>query len=74
MKQPLFVNTGIRLSGQQFAKLDNLARSLNTSRNRAIGWLLDNAVVQAPTARVELQNGDNSPSVVKSTDAAGIVY
>jgi hypothetical protein len=61
MKQPLFVNTGIRLSGQQFAKLDNLAQSLNTSRNRAIGWLLDNAVVQAPTARVELQkNSRNS--------------
>ncbi len=59
MKQPLFVNTGIRLSGQQFAKLDNLAQSLNTSRNRAIGWLLDNAVVQAPTATIGQKNSGN---------------
>jgi hypothetical protein len=54
----MFVNTGVRMTGAQRAKLDRLAQSLNTSRNRVFGMLLDAAEVQAPTARVELQKNN----------------
>jgi hypothetical protein len=56
MEERLFVNTGVRMTGAQRAKLDQLAQSLNTSRNRVFGMLLDAAEVQAPSARVELKN------------------
>lgn len=56
MKQTMFVNTGVRLTKAQRDKLAALARSLNTSRNRVFGMLLDAAEVQAPTAKVELKN------------------
>ena len=61
MEERLFVNTGVRMTGAQRAKLDQLAQSLNTSRNRVFGMLLDAAVVQAPMAKVELRkNSRNS--------------
>ena len=63
-------NTGVRLNEAQRAKLDRLAQSLNTSRNRVFGMLLDAAEVQAPVARVELQK--NSRSGVCTTQAAGV--
>jgi hypothetical protein len=54
-------NTGVRLNEAQRAKLDRLAQSLNTSRNRVFGMLLDAAEVQAPVAKVELRkNSRNS--------------
>jgi hypothetical protein len=61
MEDRMFVNTGVRMTGAQRAKLDRLAQSLNTSRNRVFGMLLDAAEVKAPVARVELQkNSRNS--------------
>jgi|688.fasta_scaffold281735_3 hypothetical protein len=61
MEDRMFVNTGVRMTGTQRAKLDQLAQSLNTSRNRVFGMLLDAAEVKAPVARVELQkNSRNS--------------
>jgi hypothetical protein len=54
-------NTGVRMTGAQRAKLDQLAQSLNTSRNRVFGMLLDAAEVKAPVAKVELRkNSRNS--------------
>jgi hypothetical protein len=54
-------NTGVRMTGAQRAKLDQLAQSLNTSRNRVFGMLLDAAEVKAPVAKVELEkNSRNS--------------
>jgi hypothetical protein len=70
MEDRMFVNTGVRMTGAQRAKLDRLAQSLNTSRNRVFGMLLDAAEVQAPVARVELQK--NSRSGVCTTQAAGV--
>jgi hypothetical protein len=60
MEDRMFVNTGVRMTGAQRAKLDQLAQSLNTSRNRVFGMLLDAAEVQAPTARVELQKNSGN--------------
>jgi hypothetical protein len=64
-------NTGVRLNGAQRAKLDRLAQSLNTSRNRVFGMLLDAAEVQAPVAKVELRK--NSGNGVHTTIAADSV-
>ena len=70
MEDRMFVNTGVRMTGAQRAKLDQLAQSLNTSRNRVFGMLLDAAEVKAPVAKVELEK--NIRSGVCATQSAGV--
>jgi hypothetical protein len=49
------VNTGVRLTEAQAAKLDLLAANLQISRNRVFGVLLDSAEVQTvPSVSVKL--------------------
>ena len=55
--EKLNVNTGVRLTLAQAAKLEQLATSLRISRNRVFGALIDSAEVESkPVVSVGLKN------------------
>lgn len=57
--EQLFATTSVRLTNAQRAKLDLLALSLNTSRNRVFGMLIESAEIRhRPTVAVGLQKNN----------------
>ncbi len=68
MNQPMHKNSGVRLTTDQWTKLDALAKSLHTSRNRVFGILLEAADITPPVTNVKLQK--NSGSGVTTTQTA----
>ena len=72
MNQPMHKNSGVRLTGDQWTKLNALAQSLGTTRNRVFGLLIDTAEVQSkPVVSVALaknsaekRDRDTSPVTV----------
>ena len=59
MNDTQMCNTGVRLTKRQFAKADRLATSLQVSRNRLIGMLIDSAEVESkPVLSVGLQKNN----------------
>ena len=69
------INTGLRLSKTQFEKLERIADSLNVSRNRVVGMLIDGAEVRSrPAVTVQLvkENSQSAQNVV-GTSAMAVV-
>lgn len=59
MNDTQMCNTGVRLTKRQFAKADRLATSLQVSRNRLIGMLIDSAEIESkPVLSVGLQKNN----------------
>lgn len=64
-------NTGVRLTGPQRDKLERLAESLNTSRNRIFGLLIDAAEVQSmPALSVGVQKSGLGVHTTKAAKSA----
>jgi hypothetical protein len=63
------INTGLRLPRAQFAKLNDMAKTLNVSRNKMVALLIDGAEVESkPVLSVGL--GKNASRAIAHEDRA----
>lgn len=67
------INTGVRLSNEQFAKLNRLAQSLNVSRNAAVGLLIEIAEMQQVAASVGAKKNTHSANTLAGERAMGVL-
>lgn len=56
MAKKQYVYTGVRITTEQKAKLEELTRLLDTSANAVMGMLIDNAVIE-PVQKFGLKAG-----------------
>ena len=65
------VNTGLRLPKPQFAKLNQMAATLNVSRNKMVAILVDAAEVRSrPVVTVQLANENSRSASVSQAECA----
>lgn len=65
--------TGVRLPRPQFNKLTYMAATLNVSRNKMLGMLIDGAEIkQTPVLSVEVKNSNTGSDLRNPTGVAGV--
>lgn len=71
MKDKKTINTGIRLTPSQYARVAALAKALGVKRNHVFGVLIDSAEVKTrPVVNVQLETNRRTAQVSEANSSA----